>query len=79
GLAGVHNAERTEGQTLVWQIPPGAREELHAVSWVGLNFRTVGPAGGLMLLGLIGLAGLGVAAVVVRRRRRNSPASKEGP
>jgi len=79
GLAEEHNADRTEGRTLVWEIAPGAREELHAVSWVGLDMGTLGPAGSLILLGIIGLAGLGIVAVIVLRRRQGSPAGEEEP
>lgn len=77
GLAEDHNAARTEGQTLIWEIPPGAREELHAVSRVGLNLRTLGPAGGLILLGILVLVVLGAVAVVGLRRRQGSP-TREG-
>lgn len=74
-----HNAHRTEGQTLVWEIGLGERENLRAFSRVGLSLRTLGPAGWLILLALLGLAGLGAGIAVALRRRVGDAGGTKGP
>jgi hypothetical protein len=42
GALGDHNADRVEGQTLIWNLEPGEKAVLHAESAVGLDLTTLG-------------------------------------
>ena len=74
GEIGTHNADRVEGQTLVWVISPGQERPLHAESTVGLNPATLGGTGALILIAAcilaLALAGGLVAFLLLRRNRQ---------
>lgn len=74
-----HNAHGSEGQTLAWEIGPGESETLRAVTNVGLSLRTLGPSGGLLLVGLLGALTLAVLVGAVFRRRGGVSTGLKGP
>ncbi len=75
GEIGKHNANRVEGQTLVWVVEPGTKDHLYAESQVGASPSTVGASGGLALIAIGGilvlaLAGIVLAFLLIRRNRQ---------
>jgi hypothetical protein len=74
GEIGSQNADRVEGQTLVWVISPGQKAHLRAESTVALSPATLGTTGNLVLIlvvvGILVLV-LAVSLVVVLLSRRN--------
>lgn len=70
GQIGANNADRVEGQTLIWTVAPGARTHLRAQSQAGLNPATLGSSGALILTGvLVLLLAGGVIALLLARRK----------
>lgn len=57
-----HNATRVDGHRLVWELKPGATHELRAHAKVPSAVPS-----GLLALGVLALAGIGVAVAVVGR------------
>lgn len=75
GTIQAHNADRLEGQTLIWDVAPGEVARLHVESSPGLSLATLGePAAVALGCGLLLLAGIGAGFWLLRRRR--SPAAK---
>lgn len=75
GVIGSQNADRVEGQTLVWVIQPGKKGHLHAESEVGMNPATLGAPGALILVAVgsilvLALAGVVLAFLLLRRNRQ---------
>jgi hypothetical protein len=75
GEIGVQNADRVEGQTLVWVIQPNQKAHLHAESAVALSPATLGATGNLVLIvvvaGVLALVLLvSLIAVLLSRRNR---------
>jgi hypothetical protein len=75
GALGANNADRVEGQTLIWTVAPGERANLHAESSVGLDPATLGVAGGAALICLCAAAALGggIGFFMGRRPKRPAP------
>jgi len=72
GEVGLHNADRVEGQTLIWDIAPEEQAHLYAEGKVGLSLRSLGPTGAVILVCVASLALLGGvgAFYLVRRQSR---------
>lgn len=76
GQIGSQNADRVEGQTLIWVIAPGEKKNLHAESEGGVapvvpdssNSALILVAAGILVLGFL----IGLAAFTLMRRKRNT-------
>jgi hypothetical protein len=70
GTIGTNNADRVEGQTLIWAVAPGGKTHLHAESDAGLNPATLGSTGFLILVAILAVLLLAVALTALLLRRR---------
>ena len=70
GALGEHNADRVEGQALIWTVSPGDKDHLRAESDVGLSLASLGTAGAAALAGVCVLAVAGGASMLWLLRRR---------
>lgn len=77
GVLGTHNADRVDGQTLIWIVSPGEKANLHAESSVGPGLRTLGDAGWWVVLALCVLAVVG-GAIGFFVLRRTAPSASAG-
>lgn len=73
GTLGKHNADKVEGQTLIWQVDKGEQLRLQAQSTVGLSVQSLGPAGlvGVSLIlvgGLMVIVAAGMAFQMLARQ-----------
>jgi hypothetical protein len=64
GEIGTQNADRVEGQTLIWVISPGEKDNLHAESQAGFSPATLGMV--VIVLAVVAI----VAVFLLLRRRR---------
>lgn len=71
GEIGTQNADRVEGQTLIWVVSPGEKAHLHAESAAGLNPATLGTTGILIVAGILALALVGGLAAFLLLRRKS--------
>jgi len=73
-----HNADRVDGQTLIWTLTPGKKVNLHAESSLGLfnsDSSTIWIVAGLLLccLCVVVIAAAAIAFFVLRRRKSSAP------
>lgn len=76
GEIGSQNADRVEGQTLIWVISPGEKKNLHAESTGGVVPAAPAPTTNTLILVTLGVLALGFlggfAAFMLLRRKRNT-------
>jgi hypothetical protein len=77
GSVGQNNADRVEGQTLIWTPTPGKKVNLHAESSLGLfnlDSSTIWIVAGLLLccLCVVVIAAAAIAFFVLRRRKSSA-------